>query len=816
MAEQIMPWEEYQSAPATGGQGVVIPKAEPAPKEAPSGFEDVGGQLQVIKGGPADPEVIAAQAAARKGGEGASATELDLKAKEEGAQKRASTIRAIMGRVEDLYQSDIAGQPAERLGGLTEYISSLPKNDRFNAASNAMLPLIRPLVAQSAKEGDSDKEMQVFMAYIPQASDSDIAIEEKLNMLKTLIGGMVDGKPPSTVQTEVYQAMEQSKGGPFQYGDTVYQAGPSGNQPPPDGGTPEGPSMLDQIGQGLSYGLGDIAEAGGDILGLVGNPLNATINAAMGTNLSTDLGRTTREALGLPANPNAMASAINQGGAAALTGSLLSRGGAQLASGMARSGLEAMGSTPIADVAGGVGSGAASQIAASQGAGAGGQIAASLLGGVAGAKASGARLPAAMSAQDQALISAAKREQVPLMTTDVAPPETFVGKSAQFTGERIPFAGTAGKRVEQQQARTDAAKRIVQDYGGADPALLDKVSEGLLASRGAALTKYSTAKKEVIDGLAGAGEIPVDNATKAIDEQIAELTRRGTDPALKVADYLTRLRGDIQGKSLDQIEAIRQDELSQAFGPNSSLAEFKSVGEKAVRKIYGPLNEDMGAFIKSAGDRRDFNKWMVSNKRLSEMAGELKITSLKNALRKADVAPETVASALFSSKPSEVRALYSNLSEQGKANARAAILARAAEKAGGLEDISPDRFANEVARLGSSVGVAFTGAEKARIDGLMRVLKSTKRAGQANVATATGQQTYIPSALAAAGDLFATGGALLAGAATLGLSARAFESPAVRDLMVRLGKTKPGSKDEAFLVKRVTSALMAADKEEGQ
>ena len=738
----------------------------------------------------------------------------DIKA--EGAKKRAETIRAIMGRTTDLFTQDIEGQPLERLGGLTEYFSALPKNERFDAAANSMLPLIRPLVAQTAKEGDSDKEMQVFMAYIPQASDSDIAIKEKLSLLEMLIGGMVDGKVPSQVTQEVAQTQAQAEGNTFTYGGKTYTKGqttiPSPSAPTP----PAGPSMMDTIGTGLGQGLGSLIEGGvNNTIGMAVNPVGQLMYNAMPGNQGTyDIGQSIREGLGLPENPDSMTNAIIQGGAGGLGMAGMTRGGAQLATGAMRSGLEMLGSTPGRDLAGGMGAAAGQQIAASQGAGTVGQIAAALAGGGLAAGAAGVRTPGTMAAGDRALVQAAEQNRVPLMTSDTMPPQTFIGKSAQFTGERIPIAGTGGNRATQQEARVDAVKRIASEYGANEPALLERVSADLLATRGAELTKYATAKDEVISSLAGAGEVPATNAAQVIDEKIAELTRRGTPAAQEVVSYLTRLRTDIQGKSLDQIEAIRKDELSQAFKSGDTLAEVRSVGEKAVRPIYRALNEDMGEFIKGAGDRRDFAKWKVANTRLAQMAGELDVTALKQALRKGDVTPETVGNVLFSQKPSDVRALYGNLSANGKANARAAILARAIEKAGGLEEVSPQRFANEVARLGASTGVLFNGTDAARLSGLVKVLKATRRAGDAAVSTASGQQTYLPATLGALADVWGTGGAIVGSLATVGGLARAYESPAVRDIMLRLGRTKKGDKSEAFLVKRAITALAQQDNDQ--
>ena len=149
----------------------------------------VGGEQEIIPGGPADPK-----------NKPKSATEIEAENKRANEGRRAATISSIMGRVRQLYKDDVQGQPVTRLFGAGEKIGSwlgTPRMERFNAAGNAMLPLIRPLVAQTAKEGDSDKEMEVFKAYIPSAGDSDITIEEKLSMLEKLIDGMVDGKAPS-------------------------------------------------------------------------------------------------------------------------------------------------------------------------------------------------------------------------------------------------------------------------------------------------------------------------------------------------------------------------------------------------------------------------------------------------------------------------------------------------------------------------------------------------------------------------------------------------------------------------------------------
>ncbi len=754
------------------------------------------------------------------------ATEMELQAKQEGAQKRAATINSIMGRVEQLYQQDIAGQPLERLGGLTEYVGALPANERFNAAANAMLPLIRPLVAQSAKEGDSDKEMQVFMAYIPQASDSDIAIREKLNMLKVLIGGMVEGKPPSATSTDITTAMQQAQGQPFEYGGVQYQQSTQPNAPqgaPPT--QPQGPSALDQIGQGVMQGLGSMAEGAGDVLGIVGNPLNATINAALGTNLSTDLGRTTREALGLPVNPSAMGGAIIEGATGALTGAGLANLASRALPGVAGQAASAIAAQPLQQAAGGAGAGGGAELVRQQGGGPGAQIAGALAGGALGAGAAG--VGGAMAAPRVAApagVAAAERAGIPVMTSDVAPPQTFMGKNLQATGERIPYAGTGGLRATQQEARVQAVKNMLSEYGAGAEGLPDKVWRSVATKRSDELTKYADMKKSVIGALSSAGEVPVANATAAIDDEIARLSRISPEGFAPAVSILRRWRSDIQGKTLDDIEVLRK-QIGEEF-KSPELAAVSGEAQKSLNRIYAPLRDDMGAFIRQNGGSREANKWMIANRRLSELAGDLDKQALKSVLRNGNTTPEAVNRLLFSQKRSDVAALYRALTPEGRANARSAIMDKVFQDIGGdLDMISPEKFITAVRKQGNAIGVMFPREEAERLGGLVKALKLTRRAGEAGVLTNTGQQGVAIGAASTLTGLVggllggaATGGTVAAGtigaAGTVGLLARLMESNATRNILMQLRNAKPA--EEAALVKRLVAAINASGAKDAQ
>ena len=56
--------------------------------------------------------------------------------------------------------------------------------------------------------------------------------------------------------------------------------------------------------------------------------------------------------------------------------------------------------------------------------------------------------------------------------------------------------------------------------------------------------------------------------------------------------------------------------IRKQMGPESFTsvndASVRSTAEQALSRIYGPLRSDMGEFIQTNGERRDYNKWMVA------------------------------------------------------------------------------------------------------------------------------------------------------------------------------------------------------------
>lgn len=649
---------------------------------------------------------------------------------------------------------------------------------------------------------------------------------------------------------------------------------------------------------------GAIAGAGAAALATtIGDPIVGTVNSLLGTKytMPTQAMEDLLTRLGV-AQPKTEAERIVQStvGGAAGGGGMAQAGQAIMkaagtAAPVTREVARQVAAQPLAQIAGGAGAGAASQAAQEMGFGPVGQIVGGLAGGMAGARAVAPRTPVQLPSD----LDEAQRAGIQVLTSDVIPPRTFAQKWMQAVGERIPVVGTGPVRQTQQSQRVQAVKDIAEDFGVTDTQVTAKnIWDDLAAKRGADVTKYKTAKDEVIDKIATAqsnrvlgeemlkeadeltqkaGKLYADQAKlvnrvadlekrnlgwagqqrierlqkrigeyrsaieeantaavekrqlaqtmvddvsgkavdlprtlKAIDDQIADLSKLNNaqlEPAIKV---LRDWKASVQNQDLRSIESLRK-QLGEAF-KSPELGSVRSIGEKAVSSIYRPLVDDMGDFIKANGDRRDFLKWKVSNARLADMMGDVEKTALESVLKRGDATPEVVYNMLFSRKPSEVAQLYRNLSPTGRANARSAIIARAVEKAGGVDNVSPDRFANQVRDLGKSVNIFFTGDDLKRVQGLARVLNSTKRAGEAAALPPSGVQNFY--AMLGIGGAGVGGGlpgavATAAGMASVGGAARLYESAAVRNLLMKFPQVRPGSAEEAELLKRLMSTLAA-------
>jgi hypothetical protein len=407
----------------------------------------------------------------------------------------------------------------------------------------------------------------------------------------------------------------------------------------------------------------------------------------------------------------------------------------------------------------------------------------------------------------------AQEHDLPLMTSDVRPPETFAGKSAAAAAEKIPVTGTGGVRRAQQKARQKTVEDYVETFGEYKP---EDVVASLSASKSRIKQAAGRARQQYADQVA---DVPaVNRAVGAIDDEIRRLTRSPGGEALKTADsatvsklqdYRDDLLADPTFASLDRLRTTFRE------GVKGERMTMPTRSKTAIDKIYSSMTDDMDTVIKQELGEESAKKWKRANTVYAQEADQVRRTRLKSVLDKGDLTPETVNNLLYSNKPSEVKTLYKSLSPDGKRTARAGLITKAAEKASRDDEISPDRFLTELNKMSKATDIAFDGADRKFLDGLKSYLGATRRAAQAGVLTPTGQELFqIGAPTAVVTDASMTGGLGTAGAGVYGLMARAYESAPVRKAFQRIAASTPRS-GAYYKAISDTSALLSSLSERG-
>jgi len=445
-----------------------------------------------------------------------------------------------------------------------------------------------------------------------------------------------------------------------------------------------------------------------------------------------------------------------------------------------------------------------------------------------------AKLPGVIKSLTQPIVDplkgalgAAKESGIRVMTSDVVRPETFIGKTAQQIGERIPVAGTGPVRAAQQAERVSAVKNLFSEYGvtGAENFSEDIISD-VVSKRSAMLTKYTSMKNDVFNRLDSQGTVPLNRTVQKIDDEMNRLSSiAGSQPLI---GKLQELKVTLQSNpNISSVEANRK--VIGNWMDDQGLGAIKDEADKVARKIYGPLREDMTDFISANGATNDLTKWRVANKRLSDSADDLGKAAFKSALDKAEATPEQVMNLLLSKKPSDSAMLYKSLTPNGRDFAKAAIVNQIANKAGvpdatvvGGKTYSPDAFRNELERLGPSVKSFFKGDDLKQLEGLSKAITLTQRASQAGVSPTTGAQAVPFLAASGLGQAFSDLGFLgsmlasTATAASIGGAARVYESAPVRNAMIRLAQSPANTPKEAIALNKLILTVQQMERDKQQ
>lgn len=855
------PWDEYQPTSAPVGQGVLIPKEPEKPKEAPAGYRyNAAGNVEFIPGGPADPDVKkdvspsegdkkVLQLLTRIAG-GATDIQNALVVNPEAQQSGflEATSRGTVG--EGMITRAIAGEDrriiTDTQGDVLDALLTLGTGAAYNEEQKAA-----NTIAYFPQYGDTEREIaikneklkrQIVAARIaagPLAAEFDKSIQPLLNVVEGKVEKDAAGREIVPAELRVAEGAEYStdadfkvrqdnaetwsatQGLPFDQAIAKFNADMKAKDPNYPGAGKElidvlqmwekatpgernkvqwelpktgvresgGPGAAAAIGSGLVTGVS--AGLGEEFVNLFDENAAAKLEAAKQygreeyplTTLGSEIvggviSPINKIIPGAPALAPAREAIIQTAKQGALYGALAGAG------------------EPAPNV------GFSERIIPG--------IVGAATGGAAGAAAQKYITPAVTSAVENYIapvvsrlitptageaVAAAETAGIPMITSDIVRPKTWFGKWAQETMEKVPFIGTGGARAAQKEAREAAITKLYDDFN-AGTAEIDDVTRDFLKVRGEKIGKLTREKTEVLDKVSGA-PVDISDTLAVIDSGISKYANLQSYQPLIAK--LQSFRNDLLSGDIAKIELTRKA-IGDALG-DDTLKPVASELKKVVNDIYPALRQDMGRHIQQFGEAGDFSKWRAANAALSDFATDLENSTIKRVLKKGSVSPDEAKTLLFSKKPSEVRALFGSLSEEGKSNARALIVQDMVEKSGGIDQLSSAKFTTQLKQSAKKIGIAFEPTEVARLDGLLRALQFTRRADQAAVTTMSGQQ-LLPYAVTGAATYMEPATGLAMSAIMAG--ARVFETKAAKNLLIALSRTAPGSKAEQNVLGSLT------------
>lgn len=560
--------------------------------------------------------------------------------------------------------------------------------------------------------------------------------------------------------------------------------------------------------QSLSRGTRDVIEGAAQGAGFLVDPLinlaGAGIRAVTGSDYQpatiAGTGKNIADVLGLAApetESQKLQSQIIRGATGALTGAGAAGAAARaVTSPVARGALQTLSEQPLTQAIAGGGAGAGAEIARQGGAGDAGQLAGALIGGIGAAGVAGAARAAQQAARTKAptlpAVEAGKKLGVDVMTSDVLPPTTFIGKQGQAATEAIPVIGTGARRATQQEQRKKAVEQFV---GGYENPSYEAIVTSLKGKADRVKSAAGGVLQKTGEQLDAVGNVQASNTLSAIDNAIGNLSKPGVinDNGATISK-LQQLRTALanQPQTFTTLKENRTNfrDIVESVDV-TGRSQLPSFAKKVVSSVQNALTKDMEAVAYANLSPRQFAQWKRANAVYAEEAAKLTKSRIKAILDRGAVTPEIARGMLFSNKPSENALLYNSLGDVGRSNARSALVNDAYEKAMLTGDLNPNRFLSEISKLQKQTGIFFKGDEAKRLTALRDVLQATKRAQDAAVAPTTTGARLTPYALGAGAiaDLGATLGLSTAAAAV----ARVYESEPVRNALLRLAEVRRGT-----------------------
>lgn len=399
------------------------------------------------------------------------------------------------------------------------------------------------------------------------------------------------------------------------------------------------------------------------------------------------------------------------------------------------------------------------------------------------------------------ILSAAEKSDVPVLTTDLFPPESFIGRTAQSISEKLGPLGSGTARSSQQRARIEAVSSFADNIE-IDTPFAESLVKSLNTKTAKTLERAGIVRDEAITKLDEFGEFPNQKALQEINSLLEKQSRLGTTANSQLTSELNSFKTELE---IPSDFSLTKDLRTQLIKKVKAFSRAEDIAPAAdLQKVKSALDKDMIAFARTK-DKPATRKWLAANRKFAEELGIAKETEIKRILQSGEATPEKVMPILKGGKPSELNRLYNGLGEKGRVAAKNTLIQQALKDSKFFEvdiNANPDILATTLNKpsFQQAAKVFFKGADKAELDGFTRLLNTTRRAQSGQAVVKTGEALLLPGASGALGASVA-GGVIPALPTAVALTfatalAKTYESKAFRNLLIKLGNTRKGSKLE--------------------
>ena len=332
-------------------------------------------------------------------------------------------------------------------------------------------------------------------------------------------------------------------------------------------------------------------------------------------------------------------------------------------------------------------------------------------------------------------------------------------QKSEVAMESIPLVGTSKFRQTQQAQVKDAAVKVLDglktklddvDYksipkiqaaanaGDVNAARIMKVVNDAGDDTGKILQAAAEIKNwrgkrvasqmyDRVQNLAGDGAIAPNKTVQKIDDIIANDSK--VIPSKELQGELLGIRKTLTDanirKDFREMRAVqsRLGELTDEWGRQGKST-------SAFTQIKTAIDDDLLDFAQSSGNTKLLGELKKANA-LYKQLQDGKDKAFANALRSAE--PDQVFNQFMKAgKGDKAANFYKNLDPKGQAALRYQMAENAFDKAWdpNKEVFSPAKFAQEFERMSAPYGNIFKGADKAQMDGFVKLMRHVERAGQ--------------------------------------------------------------------------------------